>query len=76
MLAIGAVSYAHRCYIVSMATHTAHGGSLATSARSWFKEALGAVVCAETKSAERNRPAMVHERMTKRYDQSLKASGE
>jgi hypothetical protein len=76
MLAIGAVSYAHRCYIDPMATHTAHGGSLATSARSWFKEALGAVVCAETKSAERNRPAMVHERMTKRYDQSLKASGE
>lgn len=76
MIAVGAVSYSHQCYIDRMITHTAHAGSLATSARSWFKEALGSVVWAETKSAERNRPAIGKRRIKKRYDPSLEASGE
>ena len=59
-----------------MATHTAHRGNLATSARSWFKAALESVVWAETDNADKNSPAMVKRRMVKQKDQSPKAMAE
>ena len=65
MLAIGAVSHAHKPSLDQMTTHTAHAGSLATSARSAAREALESVVWAETHSAEQNNPAMVKRRMMK-----------
>ena len=74
MLANNAVSYAHD--LDPMETHTAHGGSFATSARSWFRAALESVVCAETNSAEKNRLAIVKKRIMKRYNRSPAASVE
>jgi hypothetical protein len=59
-----------------MGTHTAHGGNLATSARSWFKEVLESGVWAETYNADKNRPAMVKRRIVKQNDQSPKAMAE
>ena len=65
MLAVGGVSRARKRYIDQMTTHTAHNGSLATSARSAAREELESVVWADTDSAEKNRPAMVKKRMMK-----------
>lgn len=59
-----------------MGTHTAHRGSLAISAKSWFKEVLESVVWAETHNADKNRPAMVKRRMMKQNDHSPKAMAE
>ena len=66
MLAINAVSYAHD--LNPMATHTAHVGSFATSARSWFKAAVESVVWADTNSVEKNRLAIVKKRIMKEYN--------
>lgn len=63
MLAINAVSYAHD--LNPMTTHTAHEGSFATSARSWFKAAVESVVWADTNSVEKNRLAIVKKRIMK-----------
>jgi hypothetical protein len=71
MLAINAVSYTQD--LGPVATHTAHEGSFATSARSWFRAVFDSVVWAEANSAEKNRPATDKRRMMKRDDQSPEA---
>lgn len=71
MLAINTVSYTED--LSSKATHTAHEGSFATSARSCSRAVFDSIVWAETKSAEKNRPATDKRRMMKRGDQSPEA---
>ena len=74
MLAINAVS--HTRDLDPLATHTAHAGSFATSARSWVREALESVVWAETNSTEKNRLAIVKKRIMNWYNRSPEASVE
>jgi hypothetical protein len=75
-LAIDAVNSTLGYGLNPMATHTAHGGNLATSARSWFKEVLESVVWADTNNADENRPAMVKKRIVKQNDQNPEAMAE